>query len=91
MKSLISVIMIVLVSLMFSGCAEEKMINGVVYQPYGLLDEEEHKNPNIKYEIDVPNVIWAIILCETVVVPVIVVGWDLYEPTRSADPNYIPH
>lgn len=91
MKNALTAIMITLACLMFSGCAEEKMIDGVVYQPYGLFDQSEHKNPNIAYEVDVPNVVWAIIFCETIVVPVIVVGWDLYEPIRKADPHYVPH
>jgi hypothetical protein len=86
-----NLILLFIAALMLVGCAEEKTINGVTYEPYGLFDQADHKNPNIRYEVDVPNVVWSVLLCSTVVVPLVVIGWDLYEPVGVLDPNYIPH
>jgi hypothetical protein len=84
-------ILISIISLLFLGCAEEKTINGVTYQPYGFFDQNEHKSPNVVYEVNTANVVWSIILFPTVIVPVVVIGWDLWEPVRPFDPNYVPH
>ena len=43
------------------------------------------RDPGVIYTIPFANVLFAIVLCETIVVPVYVVGWDLYEPLRLKD------
>ena len=70
-------------TLMLSACGNDKVINGKKYQTYGIFDEESQKNPNILYEVSPGSVIWAIILCETIVVPVYVIGWDLWQPVQA--------
>ena len=77
MKTL-SILLISLVLL--SSCANNKTIDGKTYTTYGFLNEEDYKNPKIHYNISVGNVIWSILLCETIVAPFYFIGFDLYEP-----------
>jgi len=49
---------------------------------YGIANEDSKKLPNVVYSISPLNVILAILFCETIVVPIYVVGWELYEPDR---------
>lgn len=81
MKKLISILIISL--LLFVSCAEEKTIEGKVYKPYGLFNEDVVKNDSIVYELSAGSVITSIIFFETIVVPVYTVGWDLYEPVSK--------
>ena len=62
--------------------ADEKTIAGVTYQPYGLFNDDAVKDPKVQYEVSLGSVIVACIFSETLVVPVYIVGWDLYEPVR---------
>lgn len=43
----------------------------------GLFTEE---NPDIKYKISVGNVVWSIILVETIIAPVYFIGWSIKNP-----------
>lgn len=61
-----------------SGCGNGQ-VQGVEYKSYGFVNEESVKNPNVHYEISASSVIWGIILSETIVIPLYIVGWDLYK------------
>ena len=71
---------------MLAGCGGD-VVNGVHYNSYGILNEDSQKNPNIAYEVSVWSVIWSIVFCETIIVPIYVVGWDLFTPVGPADPS----
>lgn len=81
MKKLIAAVALAVAAFGLSGCGDET-INGTKYKSYGIFNEEVVKDPKILYEVSAASVIVAIIFCETIVVPVYVVGWDLYEPVR---------
>jgi len=68
--------------LSLSGCGNDKTINGEYYPVYGIANMEANKNPNVVYEISPGSVIMAIIFFETGIVPIYVIGWDLYQPVR---------
>jgi len=70
-------------TLLLTACGNDKTINGKKYQTYGVFNEDTRKDPNIKYEVSAGSVIWAIILCETVVFPVYIIGWDLWQPVSA--------
>ena len=76
MKKLI----ILVLALMLCACGHPKTIDGITYDTYGLLNQDTKKNENIEYELIAWNVIWSIVFCETVLVPVYFVGFDIYEP-----------
>ena len=70
---------------MFCGCGNTKVIDGVEYDTYGLFNEGDKMNPDIKYSIIKGNVIWSVILCETIVAPIYFIGFSMYEPVRKAN------
>jgi len=75
-------------TVLLSGCSGgPKVIDGVKYGTYGIANEKDMRNPNIEYEVSTSSVVLAIIFCETVVVPIYIIGWDLYEPVGKLDPN----
>ena len=69
-----------MLSLLLAGCNNQKTINGVKYDVYGLVNMDEKKNPNIEYELSVGSIICAFIFSETVVVPLYVLAVDLWQP-----------
>lgn len=86
MKRLMASIMIILMLIIvFSGCADTRVIDGVEYNCYGLFNIESQKNPDIEYRVVIGNVVWGIILIETVIAPVVIVGWYLWEPVAKMD------
>ena len=73
-------IAITLIAGLLSACGNAKKIDGKEYGTYGLFNEDSMKNPNIEYRIITGNVVWSIILIESVLFPIYFVGFDLYEP-----------
>lgn len=66
-----------------SGCGDTKSIHGVTYDTYGFLNEGEKRNPDVEYELIVGNVIWGIILVETIIAPIYFFGFSLYQPVGA--------
>ena len=56
------------------------------YKQVGLFDPE-NENPDVEYEVIVGNVVWSVLLFPTIAVPLILLGWYLWEPVgeRSTD------
>lgn len=79
---------IVLVGLL-SGCGKTKTIQGVTYGTYGLLNQNEMKNDQIRYEVIAGNVFWAAFFAETLVAPIYFVGYSLFQPVGEASPSRI--
>jgi len=76
---------------LLSACgADEKTIDGVTYGTYGIANEGEMRNPNIRYELSGWSIFWSIVLVETIIGPVYFIGWDLYEPVGKKDPSWVP-
>jgi hypothetical protein len=71
---------VLVIALALTGCGDTKVIDGVEYDTYGLFDESDKRNPNIKYELIVGNVVWSVVLVETVVAPIYFLGFSLWEP-----------
>ena len=80
MKKIMAAALLLVFCLMSSGCANRKMIDGVEYDTYGLLNKDEKKNPNIHYELVWGNVILGAILCKTIIAPVYFYGFSIWEP-----------
>lgn len=55
---------------------------GKTYPTYGLFNEHAYKSKEVCYEIIIGNVVWGIILIETVIVPLYFLGFDLWQPVR---------
>lgn len=63
-----------------SSCANSKKIDGITYESYGIFNDEK-KNPKIKYNIVWGNVLWSVILSETIIAPVYFIGFSISKPT----------
>jgi len=72
--------MIVAVCMLLAACGNAKMIGGHVYDVYGIANMDENRNPGIRYAISLGSVIFAVILAETIIVPLYVVLFDLWQP-----------
>lgn len=69
-----------LLALLLVSCAEPKTIDGKTYQTYGLLNSDEFKSDSIAYKPSVGSVIVGVIFFETIIAPIYIFGFDLYEP-----------
>lgn len=80
------ILLLVVLTLLTTGCGGDT-IQGVYYDSYGVANMESRRDPHVLYEISAASVIWGILLCETIVVPIYIVGWDLYTPVRIRTVN----
>jgi len=80
MKKIISIILIICFMFCFCSCGDPKFIDGKEYETYGLLNSNTAKNDDIQYELITGNVVWGIILIETVIAPIYFFGFSIYEP-----------
>ena len=74
-----AVIAILIAMVLFAGCANDARIDGKLYEPKELFTMDE-KDTTIKYKVSVGNVIWSCLLSETLIAPVVLCGWYLWEP-----------
>jgi hypothetical protein len=69
-----------------TSCSQNKdlKLNGKThtFESYGWANYNEVKNDSVLYEASVGNIVWSVILSETVIVPIWLTGWDLYSPVR---------
>ena len=87
-KKITSIGLILMMLVCLTGCGDTKQIDGITYDTYGLFNETDKKNPNIHYDLIIGNVVWGILLCETIVAPVYFFGFSLYEPVSKKE-SYI--
>jgi hypothetical protein len=72
---------------MLVGCGDPKMIDGVTYDTYGMATQHSKKNENIEYRCIIGNVVWSVLLCETIIAPIYFIGFSLFEPVGVVDKN----
>lgn len=76
-----------MVMMFASGCADTKVIDGVEYDTYGIVNASEKKNPDIEYRFVIGNAIWGVVLFETLIAPVYFYGFSIYEPVGKKSDN----
>ena len=87
------VLIFLIASVIFlSGCADSKTFkkaDGTEFtaKSYGWIDSEDEKIPGVEYEVCAGNVVWSILLSETVIAPILITGWGLYEPVSYTEPE----
>lgn len=78
--------LLLFISFFLFGCAEDKTLEinnkSVFVESYGLVNEEAKKRDDVVYQMSPAAVVVSIITVETIVIPVYILGWDLYEPVR---------
>lgn len=77
---------VLLSTLLLTSCAEDKVIDGHKYEAYGLFNPEVRVD-SIQYKVSPGSVICGILFVETVVAPVYIFGWKLYEPVKVVHCN----
>lgn len=80
-------IAMILIACMLTACGQPINYGGKEYPTYGLFNQDTAKSNKMCYEVSVGNVIWGIILIETIVAPVYFVGWSLWNPVGPKGPN----
>ena len=70
---------------MICSCAEPKRFrkqDGTVFtaEPYGWANYQTKAIKGVKYEINIPNVVLSTIFAETIITPVLITGYELFEP-----------
>lgn len=83
MRKLVTVLVTII---LLTSCADSKefTIDGKkqTIEPYGWFDLEA-KNDSINYKVNVGNVIWSVVLVETVAAPILITGYQLFEPVSK--------
>lgn len=69
--------------ILLSACSDNKRIDGYLYETYGLFNKDEIRNKDIEYSLVVGNVVWGVLLFETIIGPIYFFGFDLYEPVQK--------
>ena len=86
MKKLVALFTVLSLLLLLVSCVASREIDTPNGQKqisyYGVFSENSDKNPHIYYRVSPWNVVVGAIFCETIVVPIVVVGWYLFEPVR---------
>ena len=69
-----------------AGCGISQEINGVERKPVGLISMNLNNNlsgnysRNVQYEVCWGNVIWGVILFETIIGPIYFFGFSMFNP-----------
>jgi hypothetical protein len=92
MKRILAMALVLALVACLSGCAKARTIEfsegSRKVEPYGLyveLFDKSRKDPAVEYKLNVPDVVLSIIFSETIVVPIILCGWYLWEPAGPKD------
>ncbi len=85
MKKIIA--LVAALSLGLTACASSRNLDGKVYEPYGLFDESTVKSDKVCYSASGGNIFWSVVGFETIILPVWLLGYQLYEPIRLKGEN----
>jgi hypothetical protein len=78
-RKLVALALIALCALAVVGCGHDRVVNGKVCETYGILNDQV-KCPGVRYCTVAGNVVWGILLSETVFAPVYFFGFSVKEP-----------
>lgn len=76
MKKLFGLLLIAIIAL--SSCADSKTFERA---------DGTKKIEGVTYEACIGNIVWDVIAVETIVIPIWLTGWELYEPVSFVEPN----
>lgn len=77
------IIMALIATSLLVACSNNKTIDGVEYETYGLINKEDEKADSIKYKVCAGNVVWGALTFGTVIGPIYFFGFDLWEPVAK--------
>lgn len=84
-------VLCMLVTILMASCAEKKTFKKAdgtefVAEPYGWMNSNEAIE-GVKYELCKENVVVSVLSVETLAVPVLLTGLELYQPVSYVEPN----
>jgi hypothetical protein len=84
-------LLLALASIIMVGCPDEKTFqkaDGTTFtaEPYGWMNTSK-KIDGVVYDVNPGNIVWSIVLGETVVAPVLFTGLALWEPVDYVEPK----
>lgn len=87
MKNKFCLLMLIVITLFASSCADSKDFKdekgkSFTAEPYGWANSDANKVDGVVYEVNFGNVFWSVVFSETIIVPVYLTGWKLFEPVR---------
>ena len=78
-----------LIASMLTGCGAPRglTVDGKVkeYPTYGFLNQDTSKSEKVCYEVSVGNIVWSVLLVETIIAPIYFIGFSLFNPVRVKD------
>jgi len=78
------IVVVLCMALLITACGQSiKASDGQVYECYGLLDKDKIKKDNMVYDVVIENVVLSVIFCETVFIPIWLIGFQLYCPANQ--------
>lgn len=88
-------IYILLIGFLLSSCAVSKIFvdeRGEKFyaEPWGWANMKQRKIDGVSYRICRGNIIWSVIASETVIIPVVLTGWQMFEPVEYKPVEYKP-
>lgn len=78
-------LLITIVTAFLIGCGDSKEIDGINVQTYGMYNEKHLRCENVKYSLVGQNVFWSIVSAYTVVGPLAIGAFELWEPEGKVD------
>lgn len=86
MKKFKNLILLFFCTLILTSCASTKIFetgdNYVVAKPYGWANKKAVKDDRVVYQVNPGNTIISVLGIQTLVLPVWLTGWQLYEPVK---------
>ena len=78
------ILLFALAAIMMAGCADDKTFqraDGTIFtaEPYGWMNTSK-KVDGVVYDVNPGNMVWSIVLGETIIAPVLFTGLALWEP-----------
>lgn len=82
MKTIKLIFIAFIITSFLTACGKPYVVpdGGKEYPTYGLLNTESNKSEKMCYKLNLGNVIWSIVLFETIIAPVYFIGFSLYNP-----------
>lgn len=79
------------VASLFASCSSEKTFqkkdgSTITAKPYGWASKE-NKVEGVNYELNAPDVVASIIFAPSVIAPVLLTAYDVWEPVSYTEPS----
>lgn len=83
MRKYIAIFMCLILLTLTVGCGDPRTINGITYDTWGLINKGDKENPDVQYKVNIPSIVVAVLLVETIIVPIYILGFNFMEPVGA--------